>query len=140
MFMPIPCQCDQDVDIQKIHGLFLGQRVRDILCGNGALRVMHQNAILAIGGGDGGKLRLRFAILRDGELLAARDLPEQIRERGLGFFKGDRLHNAKTLTLLPAQGQFFSRAGARPSGRFNVQKQRVIREIRAHGLSEVEAA
>jgi hypothetical protein len=116
MFMPIPCQRDQDVDIQKVHGLFLGQRVRDIRRGNGAAGVMHQNAILPVGGGHGGKFRLRFAVLCDGELLAARDLPEQIRERGLGFFKGDRLHNAKTLTRLPAQGQFFSRgrfAGAR---------------------------
>ena len=114
--MPIPCQRDQDIDIQKVHGLFLGERVRDILRGNGAAGVMHQNAILPVGGGHGGKLRLWLAILRDGELLAARDLPEQIRERGLGFFKGDRLHNAKTLTRLPAQGQFFSRgrfAGAR---------------------------
>jgi hypothetical protein len=78
--------------------------------------------------------------LRDGELLAARDLLEQIRERGLGFFQCDRLHNAKSLTRLPARGQFFSREGARSSGRFNVQKQEVIRENRARGLADDEAA
>ena len=33
-----------------------------------------------------------------------------------------------------------SRSGARTSGRFKVQKQRVIREIRAHGLADNEAA
>jgi hypothetical protein len=78
--------------------------------------------------------------LRDGELLAARDLPEQIRERGLGFFQCDRLHDTKTLTRLPAQGQYFSREGARPSGRFNIQMQQVFRENRARGLAGVEAA
>jgi hypothetical protein len=108
MFMPIPCQRDQDVDIQKVHGLFLGLGVRDILRRNRSASVMHQNAILPAGSGHGGKLCLRLAILRDGELLAIRDLFDQIRERGLGFFKGDRLHNTKTLTRFPVQGQFFS--------------------------------
>ena len=57
--------------------------------------MMNQNAVLAVSlGRHRGKLRLRLAILRDGKLLAARNLPEQIRERGLGFFQCDRLHNA----------------------------------------------
>jgi hypothetical protein len=55
--------------------------------------------------------------LRDGELLAARDLLEQIGERGLGCFKGDRLHNARTLTRLPAPSQFFSRGWTGDCGR-----------------------
>ena len=63
------------------------------------------------GGRCGGELCLGFAVLRDGELLAARDLLEQIREGGLGFFKGDRLHDGKTLTRRPAQGQSFCGVG-----------------------------
>jgi hypothetical protein len=62
---------------------------------------MHQNAVLAVSlGRHRGKLCLRLAVLRDGELFAARDLPEQIRERGLGFFQCDRLHDAKNLPAL----------------------------------------
>ena len=55
-----------------------------------------------------GKLRLRLSILRDGEFLAVRDLFEQVRKRGLGFFKTDCLHILKVLTLILAQSQFFS--------------------------------
>lgn len=77
-----------------LHGLFLGQCVRDILRRNLAAGVMHQNAVLPVGGGHGGKFGFRLAILRDGEFFAVRDLFEQIRESGLDFFKGDRLHNS----------------------------------------------
>ena len=66
--------------------------------------------------GHGGKFRFRLTVLRNGELLAVRDLPEQIRERGLGLFKGERLHNAKTLTRSHAQGQSFCVADLRAHG------------------------
>ena len=114
MLVVIPRERNQDVDIQQIHTSFLGQGVRDLFGRNLFARVMHQDAVFAVSlGCHRGKLRLRLAILRDGELLAARDLFEQIRERGLGFFQCDRLHNAKTLTRLPAQGQYFCVAGWR---------------------------
>ena len=91
---------------------------------------MHQNAVLAVSlGRHRGKLRLGFAILRDGELLATRDLPEQIRERGLGFFQCDRLHDAKTLTRLPAQGQYFCEADLRAHAR-GQHAQRQIKRAR----------
>ena len=114
MLMVIPRERDQDVDIQQIHASFLGQGVRDIFGRNFFARVMHQNAVLAVSlGCHRGKLRLWLTVLRDGELLAARDLPEQIRERGLGFFQCDCLHNGETLTRLPAQGQYFCEPHAR---------------------------
>ena len=73
---------------------FHRQDVRDILRRNRLARVMHQDAVFEVGRGrHGGKFRLGFAILRDGELLAARDLPEQIGQGGLRFFEGDHLHN-----------------------------------------------
>jgi hypothetical protein len=97
----IPRERHQDVDIQQIHASFLGQGVRDLFGRNCFARVMHQNAVLAVSlGRHRGKLCLRLAVLRDGELFAARDLPEQIRERGLGFFQCDRLHDAKNLPAL----------------------------------------
>ena len=60
---------------------------------------MHQNAVLAVGlGWQRGKLRLRLAVLRNSELFASRDLANQIRKYCLRFFKGNCLHNTKTLT------------------------------------------
>jgi hypothetical protein len=47
-------------------------------------------------------------MLCDGELLAVRDLFEQIRECGLRYFNGDCLHNETTVIRFPAQDQFFS--------------------------------
>src|ERR1039457_5260644 len=92
---------------------------------------MHQDAVLAVSlGCHRGKLRLWLTVLRDGELLAARDLPEQIRERGLGFFECDRLHNAKTLTRLPAQGQYFCEADLRAHARGQHAQRQVKRARR----------
>jgi len=58
-----------------------------------------------MGRGHCGKLCFRLPILRDGKLLAAFDLFDQIREGCLGFFKGNCLHSAKTVTRIAGQDQ-----------------------------------
>ncbi len=89
----IPSEGNQKIDIEKIHTLVLSQSLSHIFRGNWAFGVMHKNAILAVCNGNGTKPSLRLAILCDREFLAIRNLPEQIRKRSLGFFKGDRFHN-----------------------------------------------
>jgi len=69
--------------------------------------VVDQNAVLDVCHWHGGEFCLWLAILRNGNLLAFRNLPEQVRKRYLDIFKRNRSHNDKILPRFIKIGEFF---------------------------------